>query len=414
MNDLALPDGSILFHIGPHKTGTTAIQRALWDSRATLTGLGVEYPGSSTHEMAPATAVATDRVDPGRDLAVHRAEWLRMVAELHDRRPRVGVISSEFYSEAGDERTGWLLDRLGPGAHVVITLRPLARIIGSQWQQYVQNKLAAPYERWLEVTLGDLDGPQLTPTFWGRHRHDLLVRRWVAAAGADRVTVVVVDDRDPGVLLGGFERLLDVPPGTLVPSGDRANRSLTLEEAELMRAFNGLRRREAWDDVDYDRFVRFGAARAVQARPPTAGDHKLRTPEWAVRRALEIGAGFAREIEASGARVVGSLDLLGDPALAPETGENEQVEGVDPAVLGALVAGLVNGMTGVRGVQSPRPGAGVAEQRVWSRHRAVVLASAASSPAPAAEGPAWRRRARRLARRVRDRLPGAAPRHPSG
>ena len=42
----ALPDATILLHIGPYKTGSTAIQQALFDRREELAQHGVYYPGA--------------------------------------------------------------------------------------------------------------------------------------------------------------------------------------------------------------------------------------------------------------------------------------------------------------------------------------------------------------------------------
>jgi hypothetical protein len=36
---------------------------------------------------------------------------------------------------------------------VVVTLRPLARILPSQWQQYLQNGYCMPYLEWLDGIL---------------------------------------------------------------------------------------------------------------------------------------------------------------------------------------------------------------------------------------------------------------------
>lgn len=367
----AFPDDSIVLHIGPHKTGTTAIQNALWHSAERLRALGVAYPGRMAHEMDPAMAAALGRVDAGKNLELHRRYWDQMVSELRGPGTRIGVLSSEFYATAADDRIDWLLTRLGPSVQVVITLRPLARIIPSQWQQYVQNGLRLSYVDWLHDALDDPDGPQVRPSFWARHRHDRLVHRWVRAAGAERVTVVVVDDRDPGSLPSAFERLLGVPGGTIVARADGRNRSLTYDEAEALRAFNLQRGQEALDAADYDRFVRFGGARGLQDRPSDPGDQHVLTPAWAVERATDLGASFAAEIRASGVRVIGALEILHEPALAPAVGENPPSAGVDVSAAAGLVTGVVNRLAGVPGSPEVRPGAGAVEREVWRRHRLV-------------------------------------------
>ena len=55
-----------------------------------------------------------------------------------------------------------------------------------------------------------------TPGFWRRHRHDELVTRWATAAGAQNLTVIVVDDSDRLMLPRTFESLLGLPNGFLV------------------------------------------------------------------------------------------------------------------------------------------------------------------------------------------------------
>ncbi|MDN5744448.1 MAG: hypothetical protein L0H31_04925, partial [Nocardioidaceae bacterium] len=164
------PEGTIVLHIGPHKTGTTALQNSLWHSLAQLRAHGIAYPGRFAHEMDPAMAVALNRVDPGKNFDLHVDYWHRMLGELRAESTRIGVLSSEFYAEAKDERIAWLLDTLGDKVQVVITLRPLARIIPSQWQQYVQGGLASSYSDWLHNALDDPDAAQVRPSFWGRHR----------------------------------------------------------------------------------------------------------------------------------------------------------------------------------------------------------------------------------------------------
>ena len=54
------------------------------------------------------------------------------------------VLSSEFFADASPEAIRRVVGELDPAkVQVVVTLRPLARIIPSQWQQCVQNQLDA-------------------------------------------------------------------------------------------------------------------------------------------------------------------------------------------------------------------------------------------------------------------------------
>lgn len=397
---MSLPDGSTLLHIGPYKTGTTAMQGALWGARDQLVEHGVLYPGELAHEMNASMAVALGRVDPGKDVDAFRKRWFDLIATLEERKPRIGVLSSEVYCEASDEGARTVLDAVGPGAHVVITVRPIVRLLGSQWQQYGQNVPVPAYDDWLRAILDQPDGGSVTPSFWARHRHDRLVERWVGLVGADRVTVVVVDDRDHRGLPAAFEELLGLPAGLLQPPVDKTNRSLTFAEAALIQELVRRTTAPPWVVADHGRFVRFGAARGLQAAPPDPAAERLLTPTWAVDRALEVGASMAERIARSGATVVGDLGLLSDRALAPAEGDNAPVASIGPEAAAALAVGIISKLTGVHPRPHPRVHAGPVERAVWSRHRAAArLAQGEGTEPPAQHGP--RRVLRALVRRVR-------------
>ena len=249
-----------------------------------------------------------------------------------------------------------------------MTLRSLHRILPSQWQQYMQNRFVISYNDWLEEMLVKTETTSVTPSFWRRHRHDRLIRRWVDEVGADRVSVVVVDERDKTMLISAFERLLSVEPGTLT-STETANRSLTFNEVEMLREFNKHWRAHGWSDADYTRLVRFGAARHLQERRPEPTEERLLTPPWAVDRALEVQREMVEEIERMGVRVIGDLAALADPALVKDVGVNAPVTEVPAAVAARLSAGLAKAVTDV-----PRKDAG--------DHRVVGALEAAARVRP--------------------------------
>jgi len=226
--------------------------------------------------------------------------------------------------------------------HILVTLRPLAKIMPSQWQQYVQNGLRLGYEDWLRHMLKKAPYEKPTPSFWRRHRHDRLVERWARVAGPERVTVVVVDDRDRGGLMRTFETLLGLPENLLQPVPDTANRSLTLAETEMLRNLNKEFRGNGLPDELYSKLIRNGAVMHMKnACSPTPQDVKISTPAWAVEAAAGIGAEMAESIARMGVRVVGDPALLSavpksaeqapqEPRIAPEVAAQ--------ALYGALAA----------------------------------------------------------------------------
>ncbi|HET7182773.1 MAG TPA: hypothetical protein VFI15_11120, partial [Candidatus Limnocylindrales bacterium] len=235
----ALPVGSRILHIGPPKTGTTALQAAFHLNRPACEAQGVHYASNGRHAMT-AVLAGIDQPSPWSPTRKPPARWTwtRLLSNIRASTADRLVLSSEFFADASPEAIRRVVDEFDPARiQVVVTLRPLARIIPSQWQQFVQNQLTVPFEEWVEALVNQPRGT-LTPVFWRRHRHDELVARWAQVVGPDRVTVIALDDRDRDMVLRVFERLTGLRAGTLVAEPDLANRSMTVPEIETIRAFN--------------------------------------------------------------------------------------------------------------------------------------------------------------------------------
>ena len=347
-----LAAGTRLVHIGPHKTGTTAIQGALHLARERLAARGVVYPGRGRQPLWPVLAVTGQpalRGEPRPEITY----WDHLVRDISAAGDQRVVLSSEFFAEADDTTARRVVEDLGGASvHVVVTLRSLTRILPSQWQQYLQNGYHFRYLEWLE---GILSEPPRTPTpgFWRRHRHDTLTARWAAAVGAENLTVIVIDESDRLMLLHIFESMLGLPSGFLIPEERAANRSLTVAEAELVRLLNEEFTRRDWPQRSYARFMRYGAVEYMKnAREPSPDEPRIATPAWALTRAAEISAEMARNIEALGVNIVGDISSLGKvPDDMPDPGTDDgpapllPVEAAASAALGAFIAGGAAGQT---------------------------------------------------------------------
>jgi hypothetical protein len=306
------PDG-VLMHIGVHKTGTTAIQAALADARPQLREHNVTYPGKLQAQHRAALAVLQRHwgwntrggsvLDPK-----HFDKLTRRVASTPDR----VVISSEFFCEADAEKATRVVQALGPQrVHIVVTLRNLGRLLPSSWQQYLKYGLTTPYEAWLTDIFKTPGSSKMSPTFWRRHDHGAVIDRWAKAAGADRVTVLVLEDVDRSANFVSFAQLLGVPPEILTSRMElTSNRSMTAAEAALLMTLNAeVKQQMQWEE--YVRYVRRGVALGmVEGRVPTDSEQRLVTPDWALDAAAEAGRQSADAIAASGVRVVGDLDAL--------------------------------------------------------------------------------------------------------
>ena len=313
---LLLPEGARLLHIGPHKTGTTSLQSAFHVRRAEAAAQGVHYAGPNRQPMQAAHAI-TGKPSPYADgKTPPRSRWRDLVREVHGAGPKRVVISSEGFADADDDGIRTVVTDLGADRlHVIVTLRPLASILPSQWQQYVQGGMTLAYDEWLDLMFNQPQG-KVSPSFWVRHRHEALVNRWADAAGGSNVTVIVADDLDRDRQLRLFEQLTGLREGTLVPETNLSNRSLTLPEIETVRAFNLAFRAEGLGTQLHTKVMRFGAAEHLKRRTPGADEPRIETPAWALERATEVAREIVEGIHASGVRVIGDLDSLAAPASA--------------------------------------------------------------------------------------------------
>jgi hypothetical protein len=312
---VVLPEGSKLLHIGPHKTGSTAIQDAFDQARDELLEQGSVYLSHSRHEGTPARYV-TGRLVPGQDETTAARKWQRLVRDFRAEGPERKVYSSEFLSDATDAQVERIVADVGADdLYVVATLRPLASILPSQYQQYVQRGSTRSYDAWLDAMFNQPPG-KVTPSFWLRHRHDALVERWGRVVGQDRVVVVVVDSRDFTVAPRAFEQLLGLADGTLADKQVTANRSLTWGETEVVRKFNRQFKKAGLPD-QLQLTLMHHAGEHVRARVPGPDEAKILTPEWAVKRANEVGTEMTEAIVATGARILGDPSLLTSAPVKP-------------------------------------------------------------------------------------------------
>jgi hypothetical protein len=307
-----LPPGTRLLHIGPPKTGTTSLQAAFFAARAAALEQGVRYAGRTRHSSRAVLAV-TGRKSIDEDGATPPIEaWDRLLREIRTAAESRVVLSSEAFAYARDPAIARVVADLDPArTHVVATLRPVARLLSSEWQEHTQSGLRVPFEDWLDALFNHPDQP-LGRAFWHRQRHDRLVERWARQVGVDRCTVIVVDERDHDRLYRVFEALTGLRPGTIVPDRSVANRSLTLEEIVAMQALAERFDAEQLSAAAFHRVARMQIATYLKQRRPGPDEHRIETPQWALDRAGEVAVEIVAGLRQLGVRVVGDLDALAE------------------------------------------------------------------------------------------------------
>jgi hypothetical protein len=376
----ALPERTRLFHVGIPKSGTTSLQVAAAANRRDLLRQGVLYPGDKVNQRGAVLGFMGRSWgwDKGGAKTPPQKRWDALMAEIEADESRRVFFGHEFAAEANKETARGFVESIGERCHVLITLRSFGAILPSAWQQFVKAGTTTGFDDWLRAVLADPPDRSVTRRFHRRNDQGGVVRRWVKAAGADRVTVIVTDSHQPELLTNGIEQLLALRPGTLAaddPDGFAANRGLTTAEAELFLALNRAIEPYDVDWDDYERIVRFGAQRRLMEEPPSAGD-RLMLPDWAARRAAERGAEFAEQIAASGVRIIGDLSALADKPSSRQPAEPVEKVPVDmaaEALAGMLSAGAGRGPD----FEPPEPESELADRmtRVRARRVAWITAS---------------------------------------
>jgi hypothetical protein len=347
-DELLLPEGARLVHIGPQKTGSTAVQNAMNLVREEMRAHGVVFPGTGPRAREAGWAVVGVGTARGTR-PVTMADWDELVREVAAAGDQRVVVSDEHFGRADGAAARRIVEGLGGDrAHVVGVARRLDRLLPSQWQERVKSRGTRDYETWLSVVLGDDESNPLWRLVWTPHRVEELVQRWTDVVGPDRFTLLVSDDSQRHLLPRTFERMLGLPQGLIEPQPGATNRSLTYNEVELVRQINKVSRELGWSDALYRQMIQLGLNLRLTSSAPSDDDLKIPPlPRWAAERVHELSNQHADAVKALGVRVIGDPEDLRTPppdAEQPSTAGDRRVQvSIDlgaRAVTGVVEAGV--------------------------------------------------------------------------
>jgi hypothetical protein len=331
----------LILHVGFHKSGTSALQETFAAQREELHAASVLYPSigrKAHHRIAWAlTQKAWGWKKRGGEVTSFK-HFTRMARSINSSKSSKIVLSSEFFSELTSEKIQVIASAIkNREVKVLFTLRPLAKLLGSSYQQYLKYGTKADYVEWLHSVLDEPGVSKINPTFWQRHMHGDVVTRWVEVFGKDNVTVLIADEQRPEFLYESLNKYLGLDFGFLKPQATGSNRSLSLEEVSLLLEINRRFPKEReWNE--YLLFIRNGYIRQLTDHVPLKdGSKKLLTPGWAVAKANELATASKLKIEQLGVGVYGdvnSLDTATVPEGEPEYSKTIDIETVAQAMLG--------------------------------------------------------------------------------
>jgi hypothetical protein len=333
---------TLYLHVGFHKSGTSALQETFAAQRDELQKAGVLYPsiGRKAHHRIAWALTQKPWGWKKRGGEVTAFKHFTKMAKLINRSksPKI-VLSSEFFSELTPEKIQLIASAIkGREVKVLFTLRPLAKLLGSSYQQYLKYGTKADYSEWLHSVLDEPGVSKINPTFWQRHMHGEVVARWVEVFGKDNVSVLIAEEQRPEFLFESLNKYLGLPSGFLKPQVTGSNRSLSLEEVSLLLELNrNFPKEREWNE--YLVFIRNGYIRQLTDHVPlNEGSKKLLTPGWAVAKANALATESKLKLQQLGVEVYGDLDSL-DSATVPE-GEPEYSSTIDIATVAQAMLGF--------------------------------------------------------------------------
>ena len=388
--------GVVYLHIGLGKTGTSTLQRALSEQQGRLAELGIDIPGSghgstrrAVYDLMGRRLGGADAVDNARVAGA----WKPFAATIATSGAPTAVISEEMLALARPRVVRRLVDSLAPRrVVVVVTVRDLARTLGSFWQQQLMMGRTETLPEFLDAVRDPASGQaSIGVGFWMRQDLLRVLDAWRSAVPCEDFRIVTVPAAGQPVerLNDRFAEVIGAPAGLLRGSRPRGNASVGVTEAEVVRRLN-VRLGETLAEnqrLQLMQVIRLGLVErdGTPIRVP-ADQH-----DWIAARAAEMVAG----IREHGYPVVGSLDDLVPRPGPADVGPPDEREVAD-AALTALAA--------VSGDQA----------RLWKQAR-----RRAARPDPGAHGggvatraraASFRLRTRALARADRNRLLGWAAR----
>jgi hypothetical protein len=330
----------LFLHIGASKTGTSSLQKGLFQSTTALAGTGLGIPLDSRRAHVRNIL---------RPLGWRTSEGF--VAEPKPRQLRKNakdiakvsgdqvLLTCEDLCEADPARIELLISSLrkvGFEPRVVLTLRNLGAVVPSEYQQFLKHRMTLTYSEFLEGIRNH--SGRWANHFWQRQDAAAIAQRFAAEVGAENLDIIVTPDfkTDPGGLVRLFSQVVGFDPTLLkLPEGD-VNASWGVVEAEVYRRTNlALGDRMPNYDKDYQEGLRWPLVKGVLPRKASS---KFSVPLGDVAWIREEAIRQHSALVAGGYRISGDAD-----SLIPSTDFGADVpEASDAEVAEAATQALAN------------------------------------------------------------------------
>ncbi len=333
----------VVLHVGAPKSGTTYLQRSLWNRKAQLAEIGVRCVGELPRDMFHAAiGIRGSEKFWGMDTAQVRATWERLVAQVHQG-SHTWVMSHELLSLCTpDQAERALADLEGLDLDLVYTARDLGRQVPSEWQERVKNGSTTSFGEFERKIAERMDAEEVAGTFWRAQNAVDVLQRWGSQLPPERVHVVVAPPRGapPELLWERFGGAVGFDGREITAdAGARSNQTLGSAQAELLRRVN----EQLGDRVPQPHYARLVKRQFSQGTLTQQRSAPARCSPELLQQLHDFALEQNRVVAERGYRVHGDLaelvpDVAGGDAVDPSSLSGDELAAAATVALADLLA----------------------------------------------------------------------------
>ena len=333
----------VVLHVGAPKSGTTYLQRSLWNRKAELADVGVRCVGELPRDMFHAAiGIRGSEKFWGMDAAQVRVTWERLVAQAHQG-AHTWVMSHELLSLCTpDQAERALADLDGLDLDLVYTARDLGRQVPSEWQERVKNGSTTSFGEFERKIAERMSAEEVTGTFWRAQNAVDVLQRWGSRLPPERVHVVVAPPRGapPELLWERFGEAVGFDGREITAdAGARSNQTLGSAQAELLRRVN----EQLGDRVPQPHYARLVKRQFSQGTLTQQRSAPARCSPELLQQLHDFALEQNRVVAERGYRVHGDLaelvpDVAGGGAVDPSSLSGDELAAAATVALADLLA----------------------------------------------------------------------------
>ena len=333
----------VVLHVGAPKSGTTYLQRSLWNRREALAEVGVRCVGDLPRDMFHAAiGLRGSEKFWGMDPDEVRATWERLVGQVRHG-SGTWVMSHELLSLCtARQAERALADLEGLDLHLVYTARDLGRQVPSEWQERVKNGATTSFGEFEQGIAERMNGDRSGGTFWRAQSAVDVLHRWGAALAPDHVHVVVAPQRGapPEMLWERFGSAVGFDGQVITAdAGSRSNQTLGSTQAELLRRVN----ERLGDRVPQPHYARLVKRQFSQSTLTTQKSPPARCSPELLQQLHDFALEQNRQLREAGYQVHGDLaelvpDVDGGDAVDPSSLSGDELTEAATTALADLLA----------------------------------------------------------------------------